>query len=275
MSLTVQRTSQSTARPGRLAAALLALAGTIGLAACGTGSGGASNQGGVEESTITVYAAASLAAPFTALAESFEAEVPGSTVRLNFAGSADLATQIIEGAPADVFASADTATLARVQDAGGVAGRVQELASNTPALVVPSANPMGIETLADLEQPDVKLVLCAPQVPCGAAARNLAEAAGVRLAPVSEENSVTAVLGKVTAGEADAGFVYRTDAVRAGDAVRTIPVPDAADAAVTYPIAVTAGAAGTGREELARKFVQYVTGEQGQSVLADAGFGRP
>jgi molybdate transport system substrate-binding protein len=247
----------------------------MGLAACGTGPDGAAGQGDAGESTITVYAAASLAAPFTALAESFEAEVQGSTVRLNFAGSADLATQIIEGAPADVFASADAATLARVEEAGGVAGSVQELATNTPALVVPFANPAGIETLADLERPDVKLVLCAPQVPCGAAARKVAEAAGVGLAPVSEENSVTAVLGKVTSGEADAGFVYRTDAVRAGDKVRTIPVPHAGDAAVTYPIAVTAGAAGTGREELAREFVEYVTGEQGQRVLTDAGFGKP
>ncbi len=247
----------------------------MGLAACGTGPDGAAGQGDAGESTITVYAAASLAAPFTALAESFEAEVQGSTVRLNFAGSADLATQIIEGAPADVFASADAATLARVEEAGGVAGSVQELATNTPALVVPFANPAGIETLADLERPDVKLVLCAPQVPCGAAARKVAEAAGVGLAPVSEENSVTAVLGKVTSGEADAGFVYRTDAVRAGDKVRTIPMPNVGDAAVTYPIAVTAGAAGTGREELAREFVEYVTGEQGQRVLTDAGFGRP
>lgn len=247
----------------------------MGIAACGTGPDGAAGEGGAAEKTITVYAAASLAAPFTALAESFEAEVQGSTVHLNFAGSADLATQIIEGAPADVFASADAATLARVEEAGGVAGAVQELATNTPALVVPSANPAGIETLADLERPDVKLVLCAPQVPCGAAARKVAEAAGVGLAPVSEENSVTAVLGKVTTGEADAGFVYRTDAVRAGDKVRTIPVPQAAKAAVTYPIAVTAGAAGTGREELAQEFVEYVTGEPGQRVLTDAGFGRP
>ncbi|MCW2133571.1 molybdate ABC transporter substrate-binding protein [Arthrobacter sp. VKM Ac-2550] len=263
----VQRGGRLAARPRRLAATLLALAGTMGLAACGSG--------GAAEGTITVYAAASLAAPFTALAESFEAQAPGSTVRLNFAGSADLAAQILEGAPADVFASADAATLARVEEAGGVAGSVQKLATNIPALVVPAANPAGIETLADLERPDVKLVLCAPQVPCGAAARELAEAGGVRLAPVSEENSVTAVLGKVTAGEADAGFVYRTDAVRAGNEVRTIPVPHAGEAAVTYPIAVTAGAAGTGREELAREFVEYVTGEQGQRVLTDAGFGRP
>ncbi|HEX2248463.1 MAG TPA: molybdate ABC transporter substrate-binding protein, partial [Arthrobacter sp.] len=266
---------QQSARPGRIAVALLALVGTMGLSACGTGPGGASGEGSAGESTITVYAAASLAAPFTELAESFEANVPGSTVRLNFAGSADLATQIIEGAPADVFASADAATMTRVEEAGGVAGGVQELATNTPALVVPATNPAGIAKLADLEQADVRLVLCARQVPCGAAARELAQASGVTLAPVSEESSVTAVLGKVTAGEADAGLVYRTDAIRAGDEVRTIPVPNAEEAAVTYPIAVTAGAAGTGREELARLFVEYVTGKQGQLVLTDAGFGKP
>jgi len=222
---------------------------------------------------LTVYAAASLAGPFIELARSYEAAVPGSTVRLNFAGSAELATQILAGAPADVFASADSVTMERVSSAGELDGAPRNFATNVPALVVPSGNPAGIAGLADLEDDGVALVMCAEQVPCGSAARRLAAATAVTLRPVSEENSVTAVLAKVRTGEADAGVVYRTDVVRAAGEVEAIPVPHADQAAVMYPIAATRRAAETGRGELAAGFIEHVAGPKGQTTLEQAGFG--
>ena len=227
--------------------------------------------------TVTVFAAASLRDTFTQLADDFEARNPGTDVRLNFAGSADLATQIAQGAPADVFASADERTMAQIADAQLTDGAPRAFATNTLEIAVPYANPAAIGGLADLARPGVKLVVCAPQVPCGAAAAELAEAAGVVLAPVSEESSVTDVLGKVLSGEADAGLVYSTDvratdAEAAGDRVRGIPVPGAGAAATTYPIAALATGA---NPDAARAFVALVTGADGQKTLHDAGFGTP
>jgi molybdate transport system substrate-binding protein len=261
--------------PLRTAVLASAAAGTLLLSGCAD----TSNRTGASETAdgkvLTVYAAASLAEPFTELARSFEAAEPGSSVRLNFAGSSELATQILEGAPADVFAAADTATMKRVDGAGELDGGPRDFASNVPALVVPAGNPAGITGLADLEDDGAAVVVCAEQVPCGAAGRRLAAANSVTLRPVSEESSVTAVLAKVRAGEADAGLVYRTDAVRAAGEVESIPVEHADRAAVTYPIAVTRSAGASERSALAEDFVEYVAGATGQDVLAQAGFGKP
>src|SRR6476661_4772310 len=128
----------------------------------------------------------------------FEAEHPGTSVALSFAGSSDLASQISQGAPADVFASADTANMKKVQDAGLADGTPENFATNTLAIAVPPGNPAGVTSLKDLARPGIKLVTCARQVPCGAAAARVAQAAGLTLSPVSEENAVTDVLGKVT-----------------------------------------------------------------------------
>lgn len=251
-----------------------AAAGALLLSGCADASDqpAAGTSGGT---VLTVYAAASLAEPFTELARSFEAAEPGTSVRLNFAGSSELATQILEGAPADVFAAADTVTMQRVLDAGELDGEPRDFASNVPALVVPAGNPAGIEGLPDLGNDGVAVVMCAEQVPCGAAARRLAAANSVTIRPASEESSVTAVLAKVRAGEADAGLVYRTDAVRAGRDVESIPVDHADRGAVTYPIAATKAAGGSDRSALAEDFVQYVAGGEGREVLARAGFGKP
>lgn len=250
----------------RAAALLLAGALALGTAACagpGNGSGGR---------TLTVFAAASLKAPFTELARKFEASHPGTTVTLSFAGSADLATQLSQGAPADVFASADAKNMAKVLDAGLVEGAPRNFASNVLALAVPPANPADIGSFADLARPGVKVVVCAAQVPCGAAARTVQAAAGVTLKPVSEESSVTDVLGKVTSGEADAGLVYVTDVRSAGSKVKEIPFPESAAAVNRYPIA----ALKNGREpDLAAVFTAEVTGARGQKILAGAGFGKP
>lgn len=223
------------------------------------------------EGAITVFAAASLRASFTELAERFEAAHPGTTVALNFAGSAYLVTQITEGAPADVFAAADEKNMGRLTDAGLVAGDPVAFATNTLQIAVPPDNPAGITSLADLAAPGVKLVICAPEVPCGAAAAAAAAAGEVTLAPVSEESSVTDVLGKVASGEADAGLVYVTDVIAAGDAVTGIAFEESAEAVNTYPIAALADA---GDPQVAAAFVAFVTGAEGAAVLDSAGFGR-
>jgi molybdate transport system substrate-binding protein len=225
------------------------------------------------EGTITVFAAASLKGAFTELASDFEAANPGSSVALNFAGSSDLVTQIVEGAPADVFASADEEKMAELTDAGLVdAGATVDFATNVLTIVVPAGNPAGVADFADLADPDLKTVLCAEQVPCGSAAVAAQKAAGVALHPVSEESSVTDVLGKVSSGEADAGLVYVTDVLAAGDAVEGIDFPQAADAVNTYPIAPVADSSAPA---LAQAFVDFVAGSAGRAVLGAAGFGQP
>lgn len=222
--------------------------------------------------TITVFAAASLQSPFTDLVVRFERAHPETTVALTFAGSSSLATQLIQGAPADVFASADAANMAEVVDAGLVSGDPIPFAANTLTIVTPPGNPANVTSIADLARPGVQVVVCAPQVPCGAATRKIEQAAGVTLAPVSEESAVTDVLGKITSGQADAGLVYVTDAAGAGSDVTAIAVPESAQAPNTYPIGVLESSTDP---VAAREFVELVTGPIGQDVLAAAGFARP
>lgn len=228
--------------------------------------------GGATDGSITVFAAASLRAPFTELAGQFEEAYPGSRVRLNFAGSSDLVGQLTEGAPADVFAAADAGNMAKVRDAGLLAGDPVDFATNTLQLAVPPDNPAGIISLADAAGAGVKTVVCAERVPCGAAAARVEEAAGVELTPVSEESSVTDVLGKVISGEADAGLVYVTDVRAAGDAVRGIEIPEAGSVVNTYPIAALADSAAPGT---AQEFVEFASGPFGRAVLGAAAFGAP
>jgi molybdate transport system substrate-binding protein len=219
-----------------------------------------------------VFAAASLQQAFTRIGHGFEAAHPGTTVAFSFAGSADLVGQLVAGAPADVFAAADTATMRKVTDAGLGAGDPAAFATNTLTIVTPPDDPAGVASLADLARPGTQVVVCAPQVPCGAATEQVERATGTALHPVSEESSVTDVLGKVTSGEADAGLVYVTDAAAAGRAVRSVPFPEAAQAVNTDPVVVLDDAR---QPALARDFAAFVTGPQGQRVLHAAGFGPP
>ncbi|MGW9112151.1 molybdate ABC transporter substrate-binding protein [Microbacterium sp. NPDC055683] len=221
------------------------------------------------ERELQVFAAASLTGTFTELAETFEADHPGVRVQLNFDGSSGLATQIVEGAPAGVFAAANTTTMEQVVDAGLTAGDPELFARNVLEIAVPAGNPAGIEGFADLASPDVVLVVCAVEVPCGAATAAVEEATGVVLTPVSEENAVTDVLGKVTSGEADAGLVYATDVRSAGDAAEGIPFDEADEALNDYPIAALSGADDAA---LAQEFVDFVLGDEAQGALTDAGF---
>ncbi len=255
-------------RRSRSATVLLLAVLLPGMLAGCTGTGQADTDGG--SGTLTVFAAASLKGGFTEIAERFEARHPGTTVTLSFAGSADLVAQISQGAPADVFASADAMNMAKLQDAGLLDGEPRNFATNTLAIAVPAGNPAGISSFADLARSGTRLVTCASQVPCGAAAASVAERAGTTLSPVSEENSVTDVLGKVISGEADAGLVYATDVRSAGGRVESIPFPEAADTVTVYPAASLA----SGRNKAAAaKFLDLVTGPEGQDILAAAGFG--
>jgi molybdate transport system substrate-binding protein len=242
---------------------LLALLLVLPLTACGSDD---------EDTTLTVYAAASLTASFEQIAEEFEAEHDGVAVELSFGGSSDLVTQIQEGAPADVFASADTATMDKLVADDLTGADPEPFATNTLEIAVPPGNPAGVQGFQDLAEPDLNLVVCAPEVPCGAAARQMADNVGVTLAPVSEEESVTDVLAKVTSGEADAGLVYVTDVAAAGDDVEGIELPESDSVVNTYPIAPVDG---SDESDLAQEFVDFVLGDTGQSVLADYGFGQP
>ncbi|WP_375431857.1 molybdate ABC transporter substrate-binding protein [uncultured Friedmanniella sp.] len=262
---------------------LAALAATTalltGLAGCGadttpsaTPSSGSSTSAAASSSTLTVFAAASLKNTFTTLGTQFEAAHPGTTVTFNFAGSADLVTQLQQGAPADVFASADTKNMDLATADNLVAGSPVNFATNTLEIAVPPDNPATISSFADLTKPGVKLVVCAPQVPCGAAAEKIETATKTTLKPVSEESAVTDVLNKVQTGEADAGLVYVTDVKGAGDKVLGVTFPESKEAVNTYPIASLTASRNA---DLAREFTELVTGTEGQQVLADAGFAKP
>ncbi|CDK01954.1 Molybdate-binding protein [Microbacterium sp. C448] len=258
--------------PARFAA--LAAAAAITLAGCAAtpGSEPEASDSGELSGTLSVYAAASLATAFDRIAEEFEAENPRVDILpLVYDGSSTLARQIVEGAPADVFAAADETNMTTVEDAGLVAGSAELFASNTLVIVVPAGNPGGVTSLGDLADPDLSIVLCAPEVPCGAASTALLAAAGVEVQPVSVEQNVTAVLTKVATGEADAGLVYRTDVVDRDDVESIVP-DGAAEVVNRYPIAALADAA---NPEAAAAFVGFVLGARGQNILADAGFGMP
>ncbi|MGY1724842.1 molybdate ABC transporter substrate-binding protein [Blastococcus sp. SYSU DS0533] len=247
----------------------------LALAGCGgtpAGGGGSSATGDGPTGTLTVFAAASLTDVFTELGERLEDEHPGLEVRFNFAGSSALATQITQGAPADVLASAAPPQMAVVADAGLAAGDPEVFTTNVLEIAVPAGNPAGVTGPSDLAREDLAVALCAPDVPCGAASEQVLAAAGVTAAPDTLEEDVRAALTKVELGEVDAALVYATDVAAAGDAVEGIAFPEADDAVTTYPIAALADAP---NPEAAEAFLELVTSDAGQQALADAGFRAP
>ncbi len=233
--------------------------------------------------TVTVLAAASLSEAFAELAQRYEAEHPGVHVVLSLAGSQLLAQQLAQGAPADVFASANTQQIDRAVEAGRVAaGSARSFARNRLVIVVPGDNPAGLNSLQDLAKPGVKLILAAAEVPVGQYALQFLDRAGrepnfgaefkatVLINVVSYEENVKSVLAKVVLGEADAGIVYDTDAAQAGAGkVGTIAIPDELNSLATYAIAVLTDAA---QPELAQDFVGLVLSAEGQAVLKGYGF---
>jgi molybdate transport system substrate-binding protein len=221
---------------------------------------------------VTVLAAASLSGVFDELAKSFESQHPGVDVVVSYGGSSGLAQQVLAGVPADVFASASTTTMQTVTDAGAGAGRPEVFARNELEIAVPPGNPGHVRGLADLGDRARKVALCAEQVPCGAAAKQLFQAAGVRPAPDTLEQDVKAVLSKVRLGEVDAGLVYRTDVQAAGGSVEGIPVPQAKEAVNVYEITTLKDAP---NPEAGRTFVDLVVSDQGRSAMRNAGFVEP
>jgi molybdate transport system substrate-binding protein len=267
---------RKTPRIGRTLGTVLACAGLALAAACGdtgNGSSGSSvTRSGSSGKSVVVFAAASLAETFTALGKTFQNAHPGVTVKFNFGGSSTLAQQITQGAPADVFAAASPVTMKTVTDDHLAAGQPTTFVRNRLEIAVPPANPGKVTALKDLTNSKLKVVLCAPQVPCGAAAKKALGVAGLTVKPVSQEQDVKAALTKVQLGEADAALVYRTDVKAAAGKVRGIDFPEAAKAINDYPIATLAKAPQAG---LAHQFVQLVLSSQGKAVLSEAGFESP
>ena len=249
----------------RIAIAMVA----VGLvaASCGSGDGGSDDSSG---GNVTVFAAASLTAAFTELGDAFTAANPDVELTFNFAGSSDLVAQISDGAPVDVFASADLANMSKLADAGLAAGEPATFATNTAEIVVEPGNPLDIAGVADLADSDLIVVLCAPEVPCGAYAEQVVANAGTTVTPSSYEENVKAVVTKVTLGEADAGIVYRTDVIAAGDAAQGVPIPDDINVVAEYPIALVSDAPNAAG---AQAFIDFVLGPAGQKILAAYGFG--
>lgn len=259
--------------------AALAAAVTLAVAGCGgstAGTGGGGPQPSTSSAKVTgsmmVFAAASLTESFTQIGKDFEAANPGSKVTFSFAGSSALATQINQGARADVFASAAPANMKTVTDAGNGDGTPTTFVKNQLVIAVPKGNPQGITGLADLVKPGVKVALCAAQVPCGAAANTALTAANVKLTPVTLEQDVKSALSKVKLGEVDAALVYRTDAKADVSDVDGLEFPESAKAINEYPIVVLKNAR---NKTAAQAFVAYVLSSKGNAVLIQAGFQAP
>lgn len=246
----------------RRAALLLAL--TLPLAACGGGGGDA------EGTTLRVFAAASLTDSFEEIGQRFEAENPGVTVELNLGPSSGLSQQIVSGAPADVFASAAVSNMDTVVEAG-LATDPTVFVTNSLEIAVPPGNPAGVEGLEDLTDPEVSVAVCEPEVPCGVVAAEVLSNAGLDVRPATEEADVRSVLTRITLDEADAGLVYVTDVIAAGEDVEGVDIPGDLNAVTDYPIAALEDSQDA---ELARAFVDLVLSD-GIAVLEEAGFASP
>jgi molybdate transport system substrate-binding protein len=266
---------------GRRRAGLVAGAGVVALvlAACSSSSSTSSSAGASGSSspaklsgTLVVFAATSLTDAFDKIGAQFHQANPGVTVKFNYNGSSSLATSINQGAPADVFASAAPANMKTVTDAGNAADTPKTFASNQGEIMVGKGNPDHITSVSNLANPAVKVVVCAPEVPCGAVATAIFKNADVTVKPVSQETNVGGVVTKFTLGEADAGIVYVTD-VKANEGKATgVPIPADENDTTEYPIAEVKGAPNA---SAATAFISFVLGSQGQQVLAGFGFMPP
>jgi len=260
--------------PSRVAAAVVVACAVLVLAGCSAPTAGpaSTTKSDPLTGTVTVLAAASLTEVYGDLAARFEKLHPNVTITENFGGSSALAAQIVQGAPADLFATANEATMKTVTDAGLADGPPVVYATNVLTLVVPASNPAGVTTVADLAKPGVKVALCDKSVPCGSAAISLLAAEKLTVTPVTLETDVKAVITKVELDEVDAGLVYVTDAHAAGDKVRQIAVPDAANVVNRYPIVVLSAST---NKNAARAFEQFILSATGKAALKNAGFGTP
>jgi molybdate transport system substrate-binding protein len=253
-------------------AGLLSLALVADLSGCGQKTPSSATTSTSSGHSIVVFAATLLKPAFTLLAGKFQTDNPGATIDFDFATSSELANKLTQGASADIFASADSAQMDTVVKADLASSDPTNFASNTLVIVTAPGDPKQIRSFADLAKPDVRVAVCQGSAPCGSATQRIEDNTGVHLHPVSEEPVSSAVLGKVTSGEADAGLVYLTDAHKAGDKVTAVKFPESGDAVNIYPIAILKHAS---QPALAQKFVDLVTGATGQRVLTQAGFASP
>ena len=262
---------RQTRRSVGVTTAVLAVA--LGLVGCGSTSSGPAAGGSVtpEKHTITVYAASSLKDVFSLLGKNFSAAHPGTDVVFSFGASSTLGTQIAQGAPADVFASASKATMQAAITAGSLTSS-QVFATNVLEVATPPDDPGKVSALGDLARAELKVAVCQPAVPCGAAATQLFAKAGLAVTPVSQEADVKAVLTKVELGEVDAGVVYVTDVLAAGSKVRGVPIPASANVSTSYPIGVVNASK---EQAVAAEFVAFVLSPAGRAALGAAGFGGP
>jgi len=256
------------------AAALAGVALATALAACSSSNTSTvAAAGGTAPAkpsgTLVVFAATSLTDAFNKIATQFEAANPGVNVKFNYNGSSSLATQITQGAPADVFASASPTNMTTVTDQSLTSTTPKIFTRNTGEIMVEAGNPSHIKSVADLANPSLKVVTCAPQVPCGKLATTIFKNAGVTVNPVSQEQNVGGVVTKVSLGEADAGIVYVTDVKANGTKTVGVPIPANQNAITKYPIAEIKGAPNA---TAAAAFISYVLGPQGQQVLKSFGF---
>lgn len=249
---------------------LFVLAGVaVAATACGTQS---SSSSSALQGPVTVLAAASLTSAFRDLGTRFETEHPGVKVDLSFAGTSTLVAQVEQGAPGDVFASADQPNMQKLQAAGLLATHANTFARNRLAIVVAAGNPKGIRSLPDLARRGLVVVLCDPSVPCGRYALQSFAKAGVTVTPASRETDVKAVISKVSLGEADAGIVYMTDIKAGGSKVQGVDIPDADNVVASYPIALLAESK---NGSAAKAFIDFVLSSDGQRVLQAHGFLSP
>jgi len=273
-------------RTPRLFVLLVALLGLVA-AACGSDNSGGSaaattvaTTGGATTAApttttvavagnITVFAAASLTDAFNEIGAAFTKAYPQAKATFSFDASSALAQQITQGAPADLFASADQANMDKLTKAGLNGAAPQVFANNLLGIIVPPGNPKGVKGVQDLANPDLKVVLCADGVPCGTYAKQILTTAGVTVNPVSLEQNVKGVVTKVTTGEADAGIVYVTDIAAAGSEAAGVEIPKDINVVAVYPIAATKTSQNSAADQA---FIGFLLGSQGQSILAKYGF---
>ena len=263
----------SSLRTASVLVGVVALVGAV--AACGDDDDGDSGAAGASsdlQGSITVFAAASLTDAFDEVGSAFEDANPGVSVEFNYGGSSDLRDQILGGAPADVFASANTSNMDAVAEGDGLDGEPETFVTNVLEIAVPPGNPGDIEGLDDFGDDSKLIGLCAEEVPCGEFGREALANAGVTPAPDTNEPDVRSLLEKVESGDLDAGIVYVTDVQAAGDAVEGIEIPEEDNVVAQYPIATLAE---SGSPDVAEAFVEFVLSDDGQEILQSFGFGPP
>lgn len=219
-----------------------------------------------------MFAGSSLTDAFKKASDQLKAKNPGADFVFNFGSSSTLATQIINLAPADVFASADDVNMQKIVDAKLSDGTPSFFVGNRLQIAVAAGNPKQITSLADLAKPGLIVVLAAPTVPAGRYALEALTKAGVPVRPASQEVDVRAVLTKVTLGEADAGIVYVTDVKSAGARVAGVDIPEQHQVIAKYPIAVVRDSK---NPRLAKAYVDYLLSDEGQRLLGEFGFSKP